>query len=219
MTSAPTLPRLPVDDDDGLPKEPVPVIDHRDEALGRLTTMFRDKPRLSALLGAFMAQVQEIENTLFDVSLKRALDNAEGAQLDAIGRIVNQPRSGNPDARYRRFIRARIIVNNNRGHADKLMQALQLLDDPRFITRVKLTEYYPASFFIELVTPLLLLDPQEIVDFLKTGKPAGVRMQFIYQQLDSSVRFTFGTGTSATQGWSSTRSPTGGGVLSGVREA
>ena len=208
---------LPVDDDDGLPKQIGHITNHLSQAIGRLTGSYQEKPRIASLIGAFVDEVQELEDVVFDVSLLRDLALAEGEQLDAIGRIVNQPRSGLNDVRYRRQIRARIVLNNSRGSADKLIEALHLISDSGSISKAKVDEFYPAAFIIELLTPIST-SIQAMVDFLKAGKPAGVRMQFVYQIYSLENRFTFGDGTSQTQGWGSTRSPNVGGFLSGVRE-
>lgn len=50
------------------------------------------------------------------VLTQRSVDNAIGAQLDVLGRLVGQPRNGvTDDALYRRYVRARIAANVSDG--------------------------------------------------------------------------------------------------------
>ncbi|MFC3227322.1 DUF2612 domain-containing protein [Marinibaculum pumilum] len=62
------------------------------QALGLLITQYRRSPRALALIGAFAAELDGVDATAVDLLTKRALDTAEGAQLDVIGKIVDLSR-------------------------------------------------------------------------------------------------------------------------------
>lgn len=59
---------------------------------GHLLAQFANKPILYAILDAFGAELDEVGKAFRDLKEKRWIDTAEGAQLDGIGQIVNQPR-------------------------------------------------------------------------------------------------------------------------------
>lgn len=103
------------------------ITSHCERGKLRLLAQYQDKPRLAAVLCALLDEVQETEQLFADLRPNFTLDAALGAQLDAIGDLVGEPRNGlGPDA-YRRRIRARILVNASAGRADDLIAILVLL--------------------------------------------------------------------------------------------
>lgn len=74
----------------------------------------------TGLLAAIVDQIQQMENSSFDVNNDRMLWNgtstpAVGAQLDGIGQIVGLDRNGLSDAEYTVFIFATIAANFSHG--------------------------------------------------------------------------------------------------------
>ena len=63
-------------------------VDHCADGLERLLQQFKDRPRIAALLCAFVRQVQELEDAAWQLLTERHVDAAIGVQLDALGRIV-----------------------------------------------------------------------------------------------------------------------------------
>ena len=59
---------------------------------GHLLAQFANKPIFYAILDAFGAELDEVSKAFTDLKEKRWIDTGEGAQLDGIGQIVNQPR-------------------------------------------------------------------------------------------------------------------------------
>lgn len=60
----------------------------------RVLSQFYNSKVLKLLLGAFTAEIQELSTAITDLIKYRTLPYAEGEQLDAIGRIVGQDRTG-----------------------------------------------------------------------------------------------------------------------------
>lgn len=60
----------------------------------RMLSQFYNSKILKLLLNAFTEEVQELSTAISDLISKRSLANAEGEQLDVIGRIVGQQRTG-----------------------------------------------------------------------------------------------------------------------------
>lgn len=121
------------------------VPDHRDRGLSLLITQYQELPRLRSLLGALLDEVQVVEDVAWDVILGRLVDDAEGAQLDTIGRIVGQPRIGD-DEEFRLYIKARITINGSDGTGDDVMQVAEVLLEGK---PWSYEETYPASIIIE----------------------------------------------------------------------
>ncbi len=124
------------------------VADHGDQGVALLISQFRNKPFIEILVRALMTQVQEIEDALFDLLVKRAIDTAEGAQLDVIGKIVGQPRGTFDEDTYKTFLRGRVLVNRSSGTVDQMVALVNTLLPAGASLVVR--EYYPASFDIEV---------------------------------------------------------------------
>lgn len=144
--------------------------EHVVEALDRLLEQFKHRPNLEALISALIAQVQDIENSAFDLYLQRWVDSAVGVNLDNLGELVGQPREGRLDGEYRRWIKARILVNRTNGHGDDLIRIAELVIGT--LENFELTEYYPAAY--NIVVYNYPDDPQTLFDIFFAAKPAGV---------------------------------------------
>ncbi len=104
------------------------AIDHVANALTRLCEYAKGKPKIRDLLTMLVEPVQDVENAFQQILLERTVDRAIGAQLDVVGEIVGQPRSGvTDDELYRRYIRARIATNKSRGTVNDLLKVARLV--------------------------------------------------------------------------------------------
>jgi len=82
----------------------------------------------NALLATYTAEVQELEQAVWDVVRKRMAPYAEGVQLDYLGAIVGEARQGRSDDTYRVWIDARIAANSSLGRAPDVIAVLQIVD-------------------------------------------------------------------------------------------
>lgn len=140
---------------------------------------------------------QEIENALWGVLVERLIDDAVGAQLDGVGRIVGQLRlAGQTDDVYRRFVRARAATSKSSGTIDQLLNITRLVlnDDDVSIETVN---YGTASLVQRLHGVVFTDDVLEIaIGFLRDAVAGGVRLILEYlTDLEESFRFpaTFAT--------------------------
>jgi len=95
--------------------------------LGRVAEQYKADSGFAAILAAYGAQVQEIEDALYDIHVGYDLDNAVGDQLDILGKVVAQARDGATDAEYRPRIRARIRALLSSGSTEDLLAVLAAL--------------------------------------------------------------------------------------------
>jgi hypothetical protein len=193
------------------------ITDHVQQGLALLLGQYRDKPRLAALLSSYLRRVQELEDAAWDTIVKRFVDDAEGAQLDGIGRIVGEVRQGRDDTTYRLFILARIRVNLSFGHGDDVIDVMNLVEAADFVLR----EFYPATMHVDFDTATVG-DPVVLVELARMAKGAGVRLQLLYGDHDvGDTGFSFvdgsATETTTTEGSALTDESTGG-YLSGALE-
>ncbi len=98
---------------------------HAVDAVARLLSQYRDKPRIAGLVSALAARGQAVENALWSVLTQLSLSTAADAWLDRLGGIVGEPRDGRTDSVYRASIRARIYANASNGRVEDLIEMFQ----------------------------------------------------------------------------------------------
>lgn len=116
---------------------------HVEEALAQLAEQFHDKPNVEGLLRDLLAGEQELEHVFWDLIDLRALDVAQGPQLDGIGDIVGERRQGRDDSSYRTAIRGRIVLNKSSGTTENIISIIRAIVGP---LEVEVTDTYPAHF-------------------------------------------------------------------------
>jgi hypothetical protein len=150
---------------------------HAADGLLKFAAPFWGKPRWAALYVAIARQIQEVEAMLFDVIEKRMLDNATGAQLRVLGRLVGQTDPGLGEAVFKSLIRVRIRINRSLGRRKDLLEVLQLLGIPA--SQRQLTPSYPAKTRLDLWGTLPL--PLELMlPLLQDVMAAGVGLIVLY---------------------------------------
>lgn len=135
---------------------------------------------LRNLLAGLVSQFQPIEEAFAQLLLERSVNNAVGAQLDAIGKIVGQPRSGLVDDDYRRFVRARIAANRSSGLVDDILRVIALVVfDPA--AHLQYIPQHPAAFAFR-INQVAVSDTVAAIagEFLRDVVAAGVRAVLEY---------------------------------------
>lgn len=144
-------------------------------------TQFKEKPRMTALLAAFLNEGQQVENALYGL-LAMQLPTATGAALDLIGKIVGQTRQGMLDAQYVQFIQARIKTNLSDGKVETLIAITLLLVG--LSTPVLFREYLKA---VEIECDGVTVNAYVVwSQFLNAAKDAGTKMNFIFSNVASA---------------------------------
>lgn len=121
------------------------IPDHSDQAVGRLISQYKEKPRIEGFLRAFVDPFQPLEAALIDLIINRWVYTAVGAQLDVLGVIVDEPRGGRMDQEYRIAIIAKIAINNSKGTPEEVISIFGLLTAS---TDILLQEYFPGVVWL-----------------------------------------------------------------------
>lgn len=181
-----------------------------------LLQQFKGKPNWEALLGAWSISFQQVEDMLYDLFTKRAVDTAVGRQLDILGIIVGETRNGATDSGYRIRIKTRIIRNVSSGTGDSLLSAFNLLFAG--VYTFTFFESYPAEASLEINNTSIYgnVPPGTQTDYLNVMNdllPAGVGSNLVYHPTTATgmsqpylTLFRFATNdsksaTSTTQGF------------------
>ena len=186
------------------------VTDHVESGKALLTTVFR-KPVIQALLASWLKQVQALEDATWQVYNAFGLDDAVGAQLDAIGSVVGLDQGDiATDDLYRRALRAWVIANRSRGRDANLHAlAAAALDGEGY----DLSAWSPANL---VVTPVVPVDigAELFARILRRATADGVGVQLV-APVDDSSTFAFSldsetSTTSSSRGWADASQTTGG---------
>jgi hypothetical protein len=121
------------------------IPNHYDRMVDFLISQFQGKENLEKILFVISKQIQEIEDTIRDLRLFRAIDTAEGAQLDQLGDLVGEPRIERTDTQYRDAIKFRIFVNTSKGRYEEIITFILQVTDAE---NVIITEHFPAKLSI-----------------------------------------------------------------------
>lgn len=140
-----------------------------EEGVGRLLYQFQSKPKIVSFLTATLNQIQESEDSKFDLLNGASIYTAIGERLDICGSIVGEERLGKTDTEYRNAILQRIAINTSNGTPNKLLQILQILTGA---TIIRLWEHYPANviFYSNNISG----DMEQVRRTLQTASPAAV---------------------------------------------
>lgn len=177
------------------PAEPVAPnapIDHVAAGLSRLYMQFR-KPKIIALLTAYLERWNQLEAVAQDLLRKRNIFNAVGAQQDLVGKIVLQPRNGLDDDTYRRYLFAKVATNNSSARLEDIIKIAKLIinDDTAYI---KIERLAIATVFVQIrnfITVNALANV--LIDLLRLAPGGGIRLRLEFSSVASGLTFTYGT--------------------------
>lgn len=161
---------------------------HVKEALDKLLSQDWDKERIQYIVQAFAKSVQVTEDNLWALYSQRSLDTAEGAQLDAIGEIVDLNRGDLTDTEYRDRLRAKIRANRSFGQADDLLSIVALVAPDA--EDVDCKDEPPAAVRVT-AKALTISQVEALALFLTLAKGAGIQLTFVYSTSPAASTFTF----------------------------
>lgn len=106
--------------------------------LNLLTSQYRDKPKIISFLTTLLTPFLDIQKLNDSIKYMLNLNNAEGAQLDMIGEILNlprqvsfQPTNGSSsvldDYHYRLILKAKVAINQWKGTKSELYDYWKVL--------------------------------------------------------------------------------------------
>lgn len=106
---------------------PEQIEQHVETGLVSLVPAFWGKPRIAALLAAFLDRVQALEDDLFQIMVDRELPEADLVRLKVLGKLIGQPRFGLAEDDYRTVLEARGLANVSKGTARDVFGVLDVL--------------------------------------------------------------------------------------------
>jgi hypothetical protein len=146
---------------------------------------------LRNFLAALVSPLQEVEDAMLAILEQRSIDLAVGVQLDALGKLVGQPRLGLDDETYRRYVRARVATNRSDGNIEDVIKVSNLVVfDPD--AYLEIVPEYPAALTLR-VSGVEMSDELAtvLISFLRDVVSAGVRILLEHHGNDLDEMFAF----------------------------
>lgn len=155
--------------------EIVKVTDVSNKAKERLLEQFKGLEKFPKFVDAFVAGLQDLENTCFDLLEKTSLLDAEGVNLDTWGEILEEKRNGLSDADYRLLLLGKVATNVSQGTPDDIIAVFKILTRATFIDY---NEEYPAGVFLTAVGAIPITSPAKVKASVKKATAGGVAINF-----------------------------------------
>jgi hypothetical protein len=149
------------------------ITSHNTDAISRLLTQFREKPKIEGIISTNAAQYQDIEDAGFDMLQGITIEHAIGATLDRIGDVVGLTRGVLSDDDFRVEIRTRISQRQSYGRVDDIITGFKLLTNS---SGVLYGEIWPAGIYITGLGNPIQPTPEQFSRFINSVKPAGVAL-------------------------------------------
>lgn len=187
------------------------TVDHIATGLSRLDLQYRsqnpDDPSartpIEVLLAILLKPFNDLEFVLQQLLQLRSIYTAEGVYLDAIGKLLQQPRGTLLDEDYRRYLFARIATNRADGRRRTLIKIAKLIiSDPA--AKVVVTNRGPAGVLME-IEGVLAGDTLAgiLITFLRDAVAAGYRITLVSSPTVQADQFALARATNAPAGLTS----------------
>lgn len=180
------------------PPEPLPefdgcVHDHEDRGQNQLIYIYR-KDDITALLRAYLAEIQVLEDAMCSLPVEFFLRYASGAQLDILGRIVGQPRGQFKDPAYRAMIGGRIAANRSSGTGEHVIRAIKAAAGAVAVggpnVPIEFRDEPPAAFTVSIGEGIDTAAGIELAKLVHAAKGAGVRALLHWKGPGNTFRFS-----------------------------
>ena len=168
------------------------ITDHVTQALARMVPSMSGLPNWELLVTALVNRYQGIENVFDDLLVMRRLANAEGVQLEQLGKIVGEDRKSRTDDEYRRAIGARVAANNSDGTIPDIIKVCRgVLDETQSIV---IRQYYPKAVTVRISTDeLSIADATTLAELLDDTRSGETRLIVEHHTLPAADTYTLGS--------------------------
>ncbi len=203
-------------------------VDHKAEILARFTERWRNKPDFKKLMCIFADRWQNVQHVYGKIEVMHHIDNAEGVQLDVVGRRINLPRLAETDADYKQLLKIQaLLIYPDKTTDDGVVTVSRSLlmfevirtimgDD---IRDVDFLEQYPLGGRLQ-IDGLTAKEEEQMLRFLPKTRPVTYDLSLVTATLDG-FQFDSELGTPLDgpgSGFGSTIQPALGGPLASIKE-
>jgi hypothetical protein len=165
-----------------------PITNHIEQALSKLVSRYKNKPKFYAWIASAVRQIQKLEDATWIQINNRDVDTCDEPRLRLLAKIVGQDFLGATLDEFRLYVKVRILVNRSRGMLPDLLRISKLLFGP-----TSFEEPGNAHLILTAETPVTgPVNPNIAAAFLRDAKAAGVGLSVIYSTIPNDRDFTWG---------------------------
>lgn len=194
------------------------VTSHCEDGKNLLISQFR-KPRVEAMLCAFLEEVQDFDDAAWRVLTERGLGNAVGVQLDNIGDLLQLQRRGWGDDTYRLLLGVQVLTLRSEGTWPDIAGILEAL-----ALDLSAAEFRDSDIATAIIVLGEVLDgvvsADDAFEFLRRAKQGGVRLDLEHPTIAVDQALTWADGDVAQadtlRGWADDTPTTNGGYWADV---
>lgn len=175
-------------------------------------------PRLIGLVESYLRALDDLEATLAAMQVgMTSIEDALGAQLLTLARIVGAPIYTGQDELTRVAVRSEILVRRSSGTGPDLIAIADALFPDQVVA---LVELFPATVLVGPAYSLSADVAAVSLSALRRGKAAGVRIDLLWSPEPEANTFAFSETDSpqadAARGFADALNPGTGGALAGI---
>jgi hypothetical protein len=174
------------------------ITDYQQRLRDDMLSQFYGDPVHQAICDVISLEYQRFEDVAHKVLTNRMLDNAEGVQLDVLGKIARVQRLGRGDDDYRRIIQVANAARDSDGGAEQITWiASQLVN-----ADVMYTNEGEANFTLQYFSDETLSDDlkEEAIILIGRAVPAGVSWRLTASEVTDQAEYDVDTYGAATYG-------------------
>jgi hypothetical protein len=174
------------------------ITDYQQRLRDDMLSQFYGDPVHQAIADAVSLEFQRFEDVAHKVLTNSPLENAEGVQLDRLGKIARVQRLGRGDDDYRRIIQVANAARDSDGGAEQITWiASQLVN-----ADVMYTNEGEANFTLQYFSDETLSDDlkEEAIILIGRAVPAGVSWRLTASEVTDQAEYDVDTYGAATYG-------------------
>lgn len=165
------------------------IENHVELAVARELEQWIGKENIEHLIVVHAEGYQDLENVLMDIRDKTfSIPDAEGVQLDLIGKLIGQERLNFDDDFYRILILARIGINVSNGEPERIINTIKLLTKANNVHYMNLRGAEIALGSDGVINPLTV---EFLISNLQRVVMGGVRVDYL-AMYDEEEAFSLG---------------------------
>ncbi len=174
------------------------ITDYQQRLRDDMLSQFYGDPVHQAIADAISLEDQRFEDVAHKVLTHRMLDNAEGVQLDVLGKIARVQRLGRTDDDYRKIIQVANAAKDSDGGAEQITWiATQLVGaDVRYLQEG--TRFFTLQY--ESDTPMSVDLQAEALELIGRAVSAGVAWRLIFGAATNTGKYDSDTYGAARYG-------------------
>lgn len=160
---------------------PTRIIDHQDRLVEALPWPLGASERVEAWASAVGRQVQDVEDTQWDLTHETSLELAKGAQLVRWGERLGEPQGSLTVEEWRGFLKAKLMLRTSAGQAEEIVRILRVITGDQGPAYLYPMPPARVGLVYRAKNPLSEAHRTRVKQWMEKVVPAGVAIEHIIE--------------------------------------